>query len=139
MSAAAGVAADRAVLPSFVHVFWLCTLQQPAARKSFLPIQLPCAVVLFAPYAVLAGVLLLAATNRPAGLDPALLRPGRLDVLLYVPPPDAAGREAILRLHTGCALHAAYAFNAYKTPAAVAYSPMPRTCIELGSGRCMPC
>ncbi|WIA09999.1 hypothetical protein OEZ85_010211 [Tetradesmus obliquus] len=47
------------------------------------------------------GVLLLAATNRPAGLDPALLRPGRLDVLLYVPPPDAAGREAILRLHTG--------------------------------------
>lgn len=46
------------------------------------------------------GVLLLAATNRPAALDPALLRPGRLDVLLYVPPPDAAGREAILRLHT---------------------------------------
>eukprot|EP00775_Hariotina_reticulata_P006468 gene6468-6696_t len=46
------------------------------------------------------GVLLLAATNRPAALDPALLRPGRLDVLLYIPPPDAAGREAILRLHT---------------------------------------
>jgi SpoVK/Ycf46/Vps4 family AAA+-type ATPase len=45
-------------------------------------------------------VLLLAATNRPGALDPALLRPGRLDVLLYVPPPDAAGRRAVLRLHT---------------------------------------
>lgn len=47
-----------------------------------------------------AGVLLLAATNRPGALDPALLRPGRLDVQLYVPPPDAAGRRAILALHT---------------------------------------
>lgn len=45
------------------------------------------------------GVLLLAATNRPTALDAALLRPGRLDVLLYVPPPDRAGREAVLRLH----------------------------------------
>jgi transitional endoplasmic reticulum ATPase len=45
-------------------------------------------------------VLLLAATNRPAGLDPALLRPGRLDVLLYVPPPDGEGRLEVLRLHT---------------------------------------
>ena len=45
-------------------------------------------------------MLLLAATNRPAALDPALLRPGRLDVLLYVPPPDLAGRLAILQLHT---------------------------------------
>jgi SpoVK/Ycf46/Vps4 family AAA+-type ATPase len=48
----------------------------------------------------LAGVLLLAATNRPGALDPALLRPGRLDVQLYVPPPDAQGRRAILSLHT---------------------------------------
>jgi SpoVK/Ycf46/Vps4 family AAA+-type ATPase len=45
-------------------------------------------------------VLLLAATNRPGALDPALLRPGRLDVLLYVPPPDAEARAAILALHT---------------------------------------
>lgn len=39
-----------------------------------------------------AGILVLAATNRPAAVDAALLRPGRLDVLLYVPPPDRDGR-----------------------------------------------
>jgi transitional endoplasmic reticulum ATPase len=42
------------------------------------------------------GVFVLAATNRPAALDPALLRPGRLDRLLKVPLPDAAARERIL-------------------------------------------
>ena len=42
-------------------------------------------------------VLFLAATNRPADLDSALLRPGRLDRLVYVPPPDLSGRESILR------------------------------------------
>lgn len=47
-----------------------------------------------------AGVLVLGATNRPASLDTALLRPGRLDVLLYVPPPDAAGRLEALHIHT---------------------------------------
>lgn len=47
-----------------------------------------------------AGVQVLAATNRPQALDSALLRPGRLDVLLYVPPPDAAGRLQILQIHT---------------------------------------
>ena len=47
-----------------------------------------------------AGVMLLCATNRAHVLDPALLRPGRLDVHLYVPPPDAAGRAAVLRIHT---------------------------------------
>ncbi|KAK9843703.1 hypothetical protein WJX81_003048 [Elliptochloris bilobata] len=46
------------------------------------------------------GVLVLAATNRPAALDAALVRPGRLDLLLYVPPPDAPGRLATLRIHT---------------------------------------
>ncbi|GBF97186.1 hypothetical protein Rsub_10047 [Raphidocelis subcapitata] len=46
------------------------------------------------------GVLVLAATNRPAALDAALLRPGRLDALIYVPPPDEEGRLATLRIHT---------------------------------------
>jgi cell division protease FtsH len=46
------------------------------------------------------GVILIAATNRPDVLDPALLRPGRFDRRVVVPPPDAAGREGILRVHT---------------------------------------
>lgn len=46
------------------------------------------------------GVLTLAATNRPGALDPALLRPGRFDVILYVPPPDEVGRLEALRIHT---------------------------------------
>ena len=43
-------------------------------------------------------VILVAATNRPDVLDKALMRPGRIDRKVYVPPPDAASREAILRL-----------------------------------------
>ncbi len=46
------------------------------------------------------GVILLAATNRPEILDPALLRPGRFDRQILVDKPDLAGREAILRLHS---------------------------------------
>jgi AAA family ATPase len=46
----------------------------------------------------LKGVTVLAATNQPQNLDLALIRPGRFDELLYVPPPDYAGREAILRV-----------------------------------------
>ncbi|MCD8049197.1 MAG: ATP-dependent zinc metalloprotease FtsH [Clostridia bacterium] len=45
------------------------------------------------------GVIILAATNRPETLDPALLRPGRFDRRVPVNLPDLAGREAILRLH----------------------------------------
>ena len=45
------------------------------------------------------GVILLAATNRPEILDPALLRPGRFDRNILVDRPDKAGREAILRVH----------------------------------------
>ena len=45
------------------------------------------------------GVVILAATNRPASLDPALLRPGRFDRRIPVELPDLAGREAILRVH----------------------------------------
>ncbi len=43
---------------------------------------------------------ILAATNRPGALDSALLRPGRLDLILYVPPPDVAGRLQTLQIHT---------------------------------------
>jgi len=45
------------------------------------------------------GVVVVAATNRPQALDPALLRPGRFDRLLYVAPPDARGREEIFRIY----------------------------------------
>ncbi len=48
----------------------------------------------------LQGVVVMAATNRPNLLDPALLRPGRFDELVYVPVPDAAGRRRILAIHT---------------------------------------
>jgi cell division protease FtsH len=46
------------------------------------------------------GVIVLAATNRPEILDPALLRPGRFDRRVSVQAPDRAGREAILAVHT---------------------------------------
>ncbi len=46
------------------------------------------------------GVILVAATNRPDVLDPALLRPGRFDRRVVVPRPDVKGREGILRVHT---------------------------------------
>jgi cell division protease FtsH len=46
------------------------------------------------------GVILVAATNRPDVLDPALLRPGRFDRRVVVGRPDVGGREAILRVHT---------------------------------------
>jgi cell division protease FtsH len=46
------------------------------------------------------GVILIAATNRPDVLDPALLRPGRFDRRVVVPRPDVKGREEILRVHT---------------------------------------
>lgn len=45
------------------------------------------------------GVIVIAATNRPEVLDPALCRPGRFDRHVYVGFPDASGREAILRVH----------------------------------------
>ncbi|MEM7652972.1 MAG: ATP-dependent zinc metalloprotease FtsH, partial [Pseudomonadota bacterium] len=45
------------------------------------------------------GVILIAATNRPDVLDPALLRPGRFDRQIVVPNPDIAGREQILKVH----------------------------------------
>ncbi|NDC60225.1 MAG: ATP-dependent zinc metalloprotease FtsH, partial [Alphaproteobacteria bacterium] len=46
------------------------------------------------------GIILIAATNRPDVLDPALLRPGRFDRQIVVPNPDVVGREKILKVHT---------------------------------------
>jgi transitional endoplasmic reticulum ATPase len=48
----------------------------------------------------LRGVVVIAASNRPALLDPALLRPGRFDDLIYVPVPERDGRLHILKIHT---------------------------------------
>ena len=48
----------------------------------------------------LQSVVVIGATNRPALVDPALLRPGRFDELVYVGTPDEAGREHILKIHT---------------------------------------
>jgi transitional endoplasmic reticulum ATPase len=48
----------------------------------------------------LEGVVVIAATNRPDIIDPALLRPGRFDRLIYVPPPDERARLEILKVHT---------------------------------------
>jgi cell division protease FtsH len=45
------------------------------------------------------GIILIAATNRPDVLDPALLRPGRFDRQVVVPNPDIIGREKILKVH----------------------------------------
>lgn len=45
------------------------------------------------------GIHIIAATNLPWDLDPAMLRPGRFDLKLYVPPPDMEGRREILRSH----------------------------------------
>jgi transitional endoplasmic reticulum ATPase len=47
------------------------------------------------------SIIVIGATNRPALVDPALLRPGRFDELVYVGTPDEKGREHILKIHTG--------------------------------------
>ena len=49
----------------------------------------------------LKGVFVLAATNKPEVLDPALMRPGRLDTMLYVGPPDPEARKEILHITVG--------------------------------------
>ncbi|HIQ03016.1 MAG TPA: AAA family ATPase, partial [Desulfurococcales archaeon] len=48
----------------------------------------------------LTNVVVIAATNRPDILDPALLRPGRFDRVIYVPPPDKKARLEIFKVHT---------------------------------------
>ncbi len=46
------------------------------------------------------GIIIMAATNRPDILDPALLRPGRFDREIVVGAPDVKGREAIFKVHS---------------------------------------
>ena len=70
---------------------------QIAARSICMP---PACHSLSAPMQARVGVTVLAATNRPDCVDPALVRPGRFDRLLHVPPPDEAGRRAVLAVHT---------------------------------------
>ncbi|MBO3800667.1 MAG: AAA family ATPase, partial [Candidatus Brockarchaeota archaeon] len=45
-------------------------------------------------------IVIIGATNRPELLDPAIMRPGRFEVILYVPPPDESSRLQILKIHT---------------------------------------
>ena len=49
---------------------------------------------------VIEGVIVIAATNRPEMIDPALLRSGRFERVLHVPPPDEASIKEILKIHT---------------------------------------
>lgn len=76
---------------------------------------------------MLAGVQVLAATNRPRAVDAALMRPGRLDTLLFVPPPDQQGRLQALRIHSqAMPLHSDVLLevpnlSAHKTPLTPAY------------------
>ncbi|MEM3898170.1 MAG: AAA family ATPase, partial [Nitrososphaerota archaeon] len=49
---------------------------------------------------ILKDVVVIGATNRPDILDPALLRPGRFDRVIFVPPPDVEGRYQIFQIHT---------------------------------------
>ena len=55
--------------------------------------------MLFRSFETNEGVVIVAATNRPDVLDPALLRPGRFDRQVVVPLPDIVGREQILKIH----------------------------------------
>ncbi|MDD5172505.1 MAG: ATP-binding protein, partial [Candidatus ainarchaeum sp.] len=48
-----------------------------------------------------AGVVVIAATNKPALMDPAIMRPGRFDKIFYIPPPEENGRVAMFNIHLG--------------------------------------
>ncbi|MFH0885318.1 MAG: AAA family ATPase [Candidatus Micrarchaeota archaeon] len=47
------------------------------------------------------GVVVIAATNKPALMDPAIMRPGRFDKIFYIPPPDQKGRGEMFKIHLG--------------------------------------
>ena len=75
---------------------------QPALSPATSALHLPaCPAAGAGKYCVeaLVGVSVLAASNRPDLIDPALLRPGRFDRQVVVPNPDVVGREKILKVH----------------------------------------
>ena len=72
----------------------------------------------------LQNVVVIGATNRPNLIDPALLRPGRFDELIYVGPPDAAGRRRILAIHTQD-MPLAKDVDLDRSPSAPSASPAP--------------
>ena len=71
------------------------------------------------------GVILIAATNRPDILDPALLRPGRFDRQVVVDRPDLEGRKGILRVHAPRQAVRARTSTSTSSPAARPASPAP--------------
>ena len=71
------------------------------------------------------GVIIIAATNRPDVLDPAILRPGRFDRRITVPRPDVRGREGILRVHAKRTPLVARRRPRDRSPAARPASPAP--------------
>ena len=77
------------------------------------------------------GVIVIAATNRPDVLDPALLRPGRFDRQVVVPLPDIRGREEILKVHmrkVPLAPDVNPNIIARGTPGMSGASPVPKKC-----------
>jgi ATP-dependent Zn protease len=84
------------------------------------------------------GVIIIAATNRPDVLDPALLRPGRFDRQVTVDLPDVNGREEILRVHVKKIKLAAERGPLAKSPAAPRASPAPSSPTSSTKPPCSP-
>ena len=84
------------------------------------------------------GVIIMAATNRPEVLDPALLRPGRFDRQVLVDKPDVKGREAILRIHVKHGEARPRRRSAGRSPRARPGSPAPTSPTSSTRRRCWP-
>lgn len=91
------------------------------------------------------GVVVIGATNRPDHVDMAMLRPGRFDRLLYVPPPDVEARQAILGVHTrktplssDLSLQVGRAASSRAPVACILLNLYGKACREVLSSKC-PC
>ena len=96
-------AAPHFLWPS--QLYAVCPIVSPQLARPLQPWGLAAAAeaTFWWPWSCLqarVGVVVVGATNRPDCVDAALLRPGRFDRLLFVPPPDVAARRAILVVHT---------------------------------------